>query len=120
MLLLPELDTYHTLERFAKFPSRENKLSFYMLKRRAQHMLQWDAYINAKSVDDYRSLLNIRANYNKRFTQATRKADYKSMQELAAMPTAQRLAYMQRCVEAAGLDIDLSKLKEAQEPTDQA
>ena len=101
ILCMPEFDTYHALERFARNPSDGAAIQAYLfLRKRTERMIRWralqelDRFGIQKAIDIY-----------------TGTRSHKAPKTLADMTEEQRQELFTKACAAAGVQIDPSLFK---------
>lgn len=98
---MPEFDTYHALERFAKNPSDAAAIQAYLfLRKRTEHMIRWRAL---QELD--------RFGIHKAIELYTGTKEHKAPKTLADMTEEQRQDLFTKACAAAGVQIDPSLFK---------
>ena len=110
MLSLPEFDTYHILEKYAKDPDHpSNILALRMLKRRARLQIQWRVLNSAlASESNIETLWNVLIGCGESHTIA-KKTDMSQMNE------AELMDMYNKALAQVGMSIDPEALAKAQQ-----
>lgn len=112
MLCLPEFDTYHILEQYARAPSSaRNILALKFLKKRAALTLQWRALCcRLSSADLLEDLIDLQSGHiSEKAKSRPKPVNFNEMTE------AEMMDYYNKALAAAGMSIDPEALAKAQQ-----
>ena len=116
MLAMSKLDTYKSIEHYAKNPnSSESIISFRLLQRRAELDISCKAYSLAPTAEDIDTITKIYLgvkDLGERKASSDKEADMQNLtaDALAHLPRVQQLDIYTKLCASAGYDIDPSTL----------
>ena len=116
MLCLPEFDTYHILEQYAREPeSAQNRSALNILKRRARIQMHWRAansrYANENNVDGLLKLLMGQEGMSSKQKPVQKKT-------LGEMSEQELMTFYNSALEQVGMALDPEALVRAQQQED--